>query len=710
MRTTLLVSLLSALLVVRGGPLGQDPSLPATVATGAKLEIVYDESASQKRFFEGPSYDPKDHCLYFTAFGAGNSQILKLDGAGQVTVFMDKTSGINGTFMSRRGGLLGCQGEASKVLRIAIEEGKQGDAQVLAQDFDGKNFVAPNDIAEDCRGGFYFTDPDFREKAASAVYYVSPEGVVKPVVRDMKVPNGVYVAKGGKFLYVSDSDALHIRVYPINPFTGEVDQSQGKVFFDPKTENKNAPDGMTMDERGNMYFTGRGGVWCVDPAGSQLGFIPVPEFVSNCSFGGRDGRTLFLTCQNRVYSLAMNLRGWELASRHEFRGDEPLQFKTIVVDKAFRSEGVAVADVNKDGKLDILASDVWYEAPYWKMHEIREPAVYDGAKGYSRGFGSWCDDWNGDGYSDVIVIAFPGETAHWYENPKGQHTSADGKPVHWKEHRIWHSACNETPTYTALFGPGKRALVMGWQPPGKENEGVMAYFLPPKEGQGMWQEFAISGLRAPYTHRFSHGLGVGDVNGDGRNDVICPAGWWAQPESRDGRIAEREWQFHPAALNGGEAGSVADMFTIDINGDGLNDIVSSSAHRYGLWWFEQVRSADAEPEWRQHLIDDSFSQSHALHVVDLNGDGAKDIVTGSRYYAHQGHDPGEQDKIVLYWYEIKRQAGTAPRFDRHLIAFDVGIGTQFAVEDMNADGRLDIIVANKRGVHVLQQVPKEGVR
>lgn len=684
----------------------QQPPMPPQ--SGAKLEIAYDESEAQKRFFEGPSYDPATGTLYFTAFGKDGTQILQRDSAGRVTVFMDKSAGINGTYLSRNGGLLACQSESSRILRIALTDAGGREPQVLASNFEGKKFVGPNDIAEDYHGGFYFTDPDFKEKKSSTVYHVSPEGTVKAVISDMKLPNGIYVSKGGKFIYVSDSDALNIRIYPIDPFTGAVDAKQGRVFFELKSDNKNPPDGMTMDERGNMYFTGRGGVSCVDPGGTVLGFIPIPEFVSNCTFGGRDGRTLYLTCQNRVYMLEMNLRGWEIASRHEFKGNEPLKFKTVVVDKTFRSEGVAVADVNNDGKLDILASDVWYEAPDWKMHEIRPPAAYDGTKGYSRGFGSWADDWNGDRYADVIVIPFPGEAAHWYENPKGQHTTADGKPIHWKEHALWHSACNETPTYKNLFGAGKKALVMGWQPPGKENEGVMSYFLPPQNGQGMWQEFAISGLRAPYTFRFSHGLGIGDVNGDGRDDVITPAGWWEQPEvGRDKKIPEREWPFHPASLNGGEAGSVADMFAYDVNGDGLSDIISSSAHRYGLWWFEQVRSASGESEWRQHLIDDSFSQTHALHLVDLNGDGVKDIVTGSRYYAHQGHDPGEQDKVVLYWYEIKRHPGEAPQFDRHLIAFDVGIGTQFAVEDINGDGRPDIIVANKRGVHILEQIPQE---
>src|SRR5262245_63698257 len=124
-----------------------------------------------------------------------------------------------------------------------------------------------------------------------------------------------------------------------------------------------------------------------------------------------------------------------------------ISWKKTVLDRAFRSEGVAVADVNKDGKLDIVNGEVWFEAPDWKMREIRKTKDHtQGEKNvYSNSFACWCDDFNGDGYPDLIVIDFPGAPCHWYENPGNIRG-------HWKRHEIWHSACNETPQYVDLLG------------------------------------------------------------------------------------------------------------------------------------------------------------------------------------------------------------------------------------------------------------------
>jgi len=374
-----------------------------------------------------------------------------------------------------------------------------------------------------------------------------------------------------------------------------------------------------------------------------------------------------------------------------------LHWKKTVVDKVFRSEGVAIADVNRDGKMDILVGDVWYEAPDWKMHEIRKPGSYgDGAHTYSECFACWAEDINGDGWPDLIVIPFPGKPCHWYENPKGE-------AGHWKEHEIWHSACNETPLYADLFGTGKKVLIMGWQPEKKDNEGQMAWFTPGKDPTKPWEMHPISepsspGHVIPGTNRFSHGLGVGDVNDDGRADVITTAGWWEQPEKDDGK----PWKFHPANL--GDA--CADMVVSDLDGDGKPDIISSSAHNYGIWWYQQRPGENGELSFLKHdLFPKLFSQSHALHLVDMNGDGLKDLVAGKRWWAHGPKgDIAPNDPAVLYWFEAKRSKDGVTTFIPHEIDNDSGIGTQFVVDDFNGDKLPDIVVSNKKGVFVFEQV------
>jgi hypothetical protein len=376
-------------------------------------------------------------------------------------------------------------------------------------------------------------------------------------------------------------------------------------------------------------------------------------------------------------------------------------WKKIVIDRTFRSEGVAVADVNKDGKLDVLAGDVWYEGPDFKQrHVLRvgpkfNPKGYD-PHGYSQSFCCWADDLNGDGWPDLIVIGFPGEPCHWYENP-------GKKRGPWQEHILWQSACNETPQYVDLFGKGKRVLVMGWQPTGKEHEGQMAWFAPGKDPTQVWEMHPISlpsspGKEIPGTFRYSHGLGVGDINSDSRLDVICTAGWWEQPAVDTGK----PWTFHPGNL--GEA--CADMVTYDMDGDGKMDVITSSAHAFGIWWFRQGPMQGGSPTFvRRDLFAKLFSESHALHCVDIDGDGLKDLVTGRRWWAHGPKgDPGADGPAVLYWFRARRGKDKLVSFEPIQIDDDSGIGTQFAVTDLNGDGLLDIIISNKKGVFAFLQV------
>jgi hypothetical protein len=195
---------------------------------------------------------------------------------------------------------------------------------------------------------------------------------------------------------------------------------------------------------------------------------------------------------------------------------------------------------------------------------------------------------------------------------------------------------------------------------------------------------------APGTDKFSHGLGLGDVNGDGRADVIIKSGWWESPVDRK----QPNWTFHPA--NFGE--DCSEMYAYDVNGDGYNDVISASAHKYGIWWHEQVRDAQGNVSWKLHEISKAFSETHGVAFTDMNDDGAPDIITGKRWFAHNDTDtdPGSHEQAVLYWFEFK--PGKEPSWIAHEIDNDSGVGLHVVIQDMNKDKKKDIIIGNKKGV------------
>lgn len=364
-----------------------------------------------------------------------------------------------------------------------------------------------------------------------------------------------------------------------------------------------------------------------------------------------------------------------------------LRFEKTQLDAKFRAEGVAVGDFNRDGRADIAHGEGYYAAPDWKFVPIREQArEFDPLK-YSQCFQAFADDLNADGWLDLVVVEYPGKDTVWLENPQGA-----ARP--WARHVMVGVTNNESPTYVDVDGDRRAELVCGTAPTPETADGPDKVFAIARRGaepEAPWTVTAISEKNVDMARKFFHGLGLGDLNGDGRTDVVTPAGWWQAPESP----AESAWTFHEQKLGG----PCAQMIVEDFDGDGDVDVLSSSAHQVGIWYHE--RTADG---WRTHEIENRFTQTHALAAADLNGDGLTDFVTGKRYWAHGPKgDINPGDPAVMYWFELRREHGAA-RWIPHAFDADSGVGTQFELADVDGDGLTDVVTSNKKGTFYFRQV------
>ncbi|HEY6977673.1 MAG TPA: VCBS repeat-containing protein [Chitinophagaceae bacterium] len=361
-----------------------------------------------------------------------------------------------------------------------------------------------------------------------------------------------------------------------------------------------------------------------------------------------------------------------------------VSFQKYTITNRFISEGAATGDVNNDGKTDILAGNYWFEAPGWKPRMLHADTL-NPVPQYSTTFLNYAQDINNDGWIDLIRFDQPGGNCAWYENPQNKNSL-------WKRHMILAAAGIENPAFVDVDNDGRNDIICN-DIVAKE---VIWLKAPLAKNDTVWQRFIISRDSVKGSNRYTHGLGWGDVNKDGRNDVIIKSGWWESPPD----VRKEDWQFHPADL--GE--DCANMFVLDADKDGDEDVISSSAHNYGVWWHEQKQDANGNTLWQTHEINKQFSQSHALAMADINNDKYPDLVTGKRYRAHNDGDPGAFEPAVIYWFEFK--PGKVPQWIPHLIDDNSGIGLSFVVADINNDSLPDIIISNKKGVFFFEQVKK----
>jgi FG-GAP-like repeat len=361
------------------------------------------------------------------------------------------------------------------------------------------------------------------------------------------------------------------------------------------------------------------------------------------------------------------------------------QFRKIILTSEFISEGVATGDVNHDGQVDILAGSFWFEAPDWKRHEIAKGLIFDPDTTFSNSFLDYSMDVNQDGWIDLIRFGYPGQEVVWYENPHNEKRL-------WAMHKIHDHAGNESPAFVDIDGDGRQDILCN-----DPVEKKMIWLKSPSEkGDTIWRKYIISNNPDLATNMYTHGLGWGDMNKDGRPDVIITKGWWESPKD----VTQPDWVFHSTDL--GE--DCSQMYVMDLDGDGDADVLSASAHNYGIWWHEQIKDETGHVVFKHHEISKAFSETHALALADINGDGYPDLITGKRYYAHLGHDPGAHEPSVLYWFEYR--PGKSPEWLPHLIDDNSGVGLLVVVKDMNQDRLPDIIVANKKGVFIFERIKR----
>lgn len=370
-----------------------------------------------------------------------------------------------------------------------------------------------------------------------------------------------------------------------------------------------------------------------------------------------------------------------------------IRYRKITINATSDFEAANAADINGDGKLDIVCGDTWYEAPNWTPHKFREIGVWGrdaNHSGYRADFADLPVDVNGDGNVDIVSSDYASGEIYWHENP-GKAKLKEG--TLWEKHLIAKPGSAETTVFAPMLG-NKTISPVCILPNCGGN--VVWYELRKSDGKGeasRWVEHLVGKEGA------GHGVGFGDVNGDGKTDIVTPHGWYENINA----LAD-QWKWHKDwECNPGDLGISTP--TADFDGSGHPSVVFGSGHHYGLFWLQHDTASAGG--WKQTPIDNTWSQVHTLLLTDLEGTKQPVILTGKRYKAHDT-DPGAQEPLGLYYYRYDKQD---KRWHKHVIdeKTQTGTGLQLTAVDLRRTGRLDILAPGKSGLYLfINEGKREG--
>jgi hypothetical protein len=404
-------------------------------------------------------------------------------------------------------------------------------------------------------------------------------------------------------------------------------------------------------------------------------------------------------CEGRFKNVAYK----DLAIKKDPPEEVGSRFRMQRLSPFYYNWSAVAADFNHDGKLDVLSGPYIYYGPdFTKFREIYPAKTFNPSNEYA----TWVQhayDFTGDGWPDIVATNL-GESggAYLYVNPGTE-------ARRWDRYKVVSSMQSEDSLLVDVDGDGKPELVY-------VGDGYMRYAKPdPANPTGMWVVHTVS-EKGPWP---AHGIGAGDINGDGRMDILGADGWWEQPASSS---SQQPWKYHPEAFGRWTriAPGGATIGVYDVNGDGLNDVVTSlEAHAFGLAWFEQKRSSSGEISFVKHMVMDdyntenaggvTFSELHGSAIADVDGDGIPDFIVGKRQWSHNDDflDPDVYGPPYLYWYKTVRdpKAPGGAKLVPELIHNSSGAGSDVLATDLNGDGIIDIVTATKRGLYIFWGQP-----